>query len=89
MAQIGILKSAPGEGDLPFHPFVNVELLGYGRDDEDRILLSPSLITDGEIDYRIDALIEQLEAARKDAKRHVATARGSAAWCRAQSPGRH
>ena len=81
MAEIGIWKVAPRESDMLFHPFAHLELNGYSKDDKGRILLSPSLAADSEVDFWINHLIEQLEKARKEAKRHIRTARGSAAWC--------
>lgn len=77
MAQIDVFKVAPREGDMLFHPFANIELTGYSRDQEGRILLSCDLMTASEVDYAVNGLIEQLEKARKKAKHHVETARGS------------
>ena len=77
MAQIDVLRAAPEKGDLPFHPFCVLELSGYGTDAKGRIHLSPTLMTPDEIDYWTDDLIEQLNRARKKAKRHLEPARGS------------
>jgi hypothetical protein len=84
MAQIEVLKIAPRKGNMLFHPFAHVLLTGYSKDSENRILLSPQLMTPDEVDYCIDHLVGQLENVRKAAKRHIATARGSAGWCKAK-----
>jgi hypothetical protein len=81
MAEIGVWKVAPRESDMLFHPFAHLELTGYSKDDKGRILLSPSLATDSAVDSWTDHLNERLEKAREEAKRHIRTARGSAAWC--------
>lgn len=68
MAKINVFTNAPRKGDILFPPSVRIWLSDIGRDDEDRILLSPILLNDMEIDQSVDSLITQLEQARKNAK---------------------
>lgn len=53
-------------------PIVEICLDHWSKDKEGNVLISPHLMTDGEIDEHIDALIEDLEAVRSRAKRALA-----------------
>ena len=68
MAEISVLTVAPRKGDPPFTPYVHIYLSQHMTADSGRILLSPQLMTDVEIDESVDWLIKQLEEARKKAK---------------------
>ena len=69
MAKIRVFKMAPGKNDLPFDPYVQLSLSHTSEEDSTgRILLSPRLASDMEIDESVDDLIEQLKQARKKAK---------------------
>ncbi|MGI6388527.1 MAG: hypothetical protein ACOX2W_15645 [Desulfomonilia bacterium] len=68
MAKISVFKMAPGKNDLPFDPYVQLSLSHISEDSTGRILLSPRLASDMEIDESVDHLIEQLQKARKKAK---------------------
>ncbi len=67
MATIDVMKRPPGESDLPISPIVNIHLSSYSQR-EDAIVLSPDLMSAGEVDESVDYLIEQLERARVKAK---------------------
>jgi hypothetical protein len=71
MAEIGVCTVAPRKDDPPFTPFANIWLSQRSADSEGRILLSPQLRTDREIDESVDRLIEQLETVRKKAKKEL------------------
>lgn len=71
MAEIGFFSIAPRKGDLPFTPFAHIWLSQHSEDAEGRILLSPQLVTDKEIDESVDRLIKQLEKARRKAKKDL------------------
>jgi len=68
MAKIRVFKMASETNDLPFDPYVQLSLSHYSGDSAGRILLSPRLASDVEIDESVNDLIEQLEKARKKAK---------------------
>jgi hypothetical protein len=55
-------------GDFPCDPVVYISIDNFQRKDE-RFILSSSLASDGEIDYVVDQLINDLESTRKEAKR--------------------
>ena len=71
MAEISVFTVAPRKGDLPFTPFAHVWLSQHSADAAGRILLSPQLMTDKEVDESVDRLIGQLEKARKKAKKDL------------------
>lgn len=48
---------------------VNITLNRYGSCDNGRILMTPQLVNDSEIDFEVDRLVEQLEKIRKDNER--------------------
>ena len=77
MADISILRFESRRGEKPFHPYVEVELTGYTKDCEGRILLTPDLVTPKEIDFWCDRLIDQIKLVRDKAKKHVTMAKGS------------
>lgn len=85
MPRFGLKKNAPAENDPPFKPTVNICLQIWSTDESGTILVTPTLISDIEIDCEIDSMIRELEKHRKTAKSFIATARGSAAWCRANA----
>ena len=68
MVKIRVLKMTPGINDIPFDPYVELSLSHSSEDSTGRILLSPRLASDMEIDESVNDLIEQLEKARKKAK---------------------
>ena len=68
MAKIDVWLRAPGKDDPPFNPIINLWLRGYSEEDG-KVLLSPDLMSDGEIDYWVTDLIRQLESVRKSAKK--------------------
>ncbi len=68
MPEIEVLKIAPRKNEPPFTPFVQVWLSQHTVDSNGRILLSPELMTDFEIDEAVDFLVKQLEQTRKKAK---------------------
>jgi hypothetical protein len=76
MAKIKVFKVAPGRNDLPFDPYVQLSLSNISRDSAEKILLSPRLASDMEIDESVNDLIEQLEKARKQAKDELKKAKG-------------
>lgn len=65
----GIYSVSPKKDDSPFTPFVYIEFKEYTKDKTGRVLLSAQLMTDQEVDYCIDGLIEELEKVRSQAKR--------------------
>jgi hypothetical protein len=77
MSDIGVLKFEHKEGDLPFHPFCNLILTSYAKDEDGHVILTPQLINPTEVDFWADYIIDQVNAARKVAKKHVTTARGT------------
>lgn len=68
---IGVFTVAPRKGDPPFSPFTHIWLSQHSKDTDGRILLSPQLMTDTEVDESVDWLIKQLEKARKKAKKDL------------------
>lgn len=82
MTQIDVRKIEMKDNkQLPFAPFAEIELVSYSGDGSGKIFLTPSCVSDMEIDCWADDLIEQINGARRKAKSHFATARGSAEWC--------
>lgn len=78
MTQITVLKHASHEDDpfySPLSPSCVLTLARCTRDSEDRIILTRELATDSEVDICIDGIISQLEKARTQAKRHLASGR--------------
>ena len=72
MAELSVLTIAPKKNDPPFHsPYVHIYLSTYSTGDNGKILMSPQLINDAEIDYEVDSLIKQLEKVRKKAKKEL------------------
>jgi hypothetical protein len=53
---------------MPFTPFVYIKLGSWISDDSDAPIISPHLVSDGEIDYQIQALKADLDAVGKSAK---------------------
>lgn len=68
MAEIDVFEVAPRKGDVPFTPYLHIYLPEHSIDPEGRILLSPQLMTEKEIDESTNYLIMQLEKARRTAK---------------------
>lgn len=58
------------KGDYPAAPFVQVSL-GAHFESEGRVLLSPQLMTDKEIDEAVDQLKSELEEFRREAKKEI------------------
>ena len=71
MAEISVFTVAPRKGDPPFTPYVHIWLSQPSDVIEGKILISPQLMTDREIDESVDWLIKQLERARKMAKKKL------------------
>jgi hypothetical protein len=69
---IGVLTIAPQKGQMLFNPRCHFYLATYSEDSQKRILLSPELMTDLEIDESADYLIKEIEKARRKAKRELA-----------------
>jgi len=55
-------------GDLPGNQMVNIVLNEYLTRNNGNISLTPLLATEGEVDYAVDKLIQELEAVRRKAK---------------------
>ena len=72
MVTIGVRTTAPRKGANLFKPFCQLELTHYAI--ENRVRLTPQLMTDSEIDYEVKGLIEQLQQVGKKAKRDLKTA---------------
>ena len=60
---------APNKGDYPFTPFAHIELQSYSADASGVRLLSGQLMTDLEIDARIQVLKDNLDQVARAAKR--------------------
>lgn len=56
------------KGEYPISPNVNIELKAFYQDQKGRLLLGGDLMTATEIDHKVDAIIGELEAIRKQAK---------------------
>ena len=56
-------------GDMPCDTHVTLVVNELNPEDDGRIRLTPSLATESEIDYEIDAMQRDLESLRKKAKR--------------------
>ena len=69
MAKIDVFEKSSGDKSLPGPTFVNLWLSSYSSDSEKRVLLSPELASDREVDDSVDYLIQQFERARKKAKK--------------------
>ena len=73
MAEVDVWLRAPGKDDPPFIPIANLWLSVYSKVNG-KVLLSPELISDEEIDYWVDDLIRQLESVRNSAKKRLSKA---------------
>lgn len=60
--------------ELPAGPFVSLEV-GTHMESDGRLILTPQLMTDAEIDYEVDGLIKELEQFRKAAKKELLSLR--------------
>lgn len=74
MAEIDVFEVSSRKGEIPFAPFLYIYLSEHFNF-EDRILLSPQLMTDMEIDEVINSLIMKLEKVRKKAKTELRKAK--------------
>ena len=74
MAKIDVWLRAPGKDEPPFNPIVNLWLRRCSRDNG-KVLLSPDLMSDGEINESVNYLIGQLESVRKSAKKRLSKAK--------------
>jgi len=61
--------SAPKERDYPFAPFIHIILKSHSTDGDGKSRLSAQLMTDQEIDYRIQLLKDDLDRVGRAAKR--------------------
>ena len=59
------------KGDVSGKQMVNIVLNQYSKLHDGNIALTARLLTDSEVDYAIDNLIRDLEAARKKAKEKI------------------
>jgi len=71
MTDISVFRVEPGKGDPPCTHYVQIWLSGFSQGPGGRILLSPDLMTDVEVDESVDLLIKQLEKIRKEAKKEL------------------
>ena len=71
MAEISVFTSAQQKGEMPTSPYVRIWLANHSSDTSERILLSPQLKNEAEIDEAVDKLIKQLENVRKKAKQEL------------------
>lgn len=65
---------APKDGDYPFTPFIHIVLNSFSTDSDGSVSLSAQLMTDQEIDYRIQSLKDELDRighAAKQARRRA------------------
>lgn len=60
------------KGDVPLPPFVSISV-GTHSEANGQIFLSPELTSDGQIDYAVDQLKDELEEFRKAAKKELRT----------------
>ena len=63
--------SAWKKGDYLTAPFVSLSLGTYSTSEEGRVLLSPELMTDREVDETVDQLKSELEEFRRSAKQEL------------------
>ena len=59
---------APKEGDYPFTPSIHIVLNNVSTDSDGRVSLSAQLMTDHEIDYRIQSIKDDLDRIGHTAK---------------------
>ena len=71
MAEISVFTVAPRKGEPQFTPFLHIWLSEHSEYSNGKILLSPQLMTDVEIDESVNELIRQLEKTRKEAKKEL------------------
>ena len=76
---------APREDDMPFNAITHIGLQRWSNLGDDWPILSPQLMTEGEIDYHINAYKEDLDRVGRLAKRALKRANEktraeSAAW---------
>ena len=57
------------DADIPFNPIVHIVPKHHTRTEDGRVLLSPNLMTEEEIDYHIQAYKEDLDHVGRLAKR--------------------
>jgi hypothetical protein len=69
MARIKARVVSTGTSVLPGPSFVELRLTEFSKDEADHILLSPHMVTSKEVDEQVDHLIDQLEKARRAAKK--------------------
>jgi hypothetical protein len=67
---IGILDGWK-KGDMPSNQMVNIVLNGCPTIQDGFVAVTAQLATDNEVDYAVDNLIKDLEAARKKAKEKI------------------
>jgi hypothetical protein len=58
------------KGEMPLPPFVSISV-GTHSESNGQIFLSPQLMSDGEIDYAVDQIRDELEEFRKVAKKEL------------------
>jgi hypothetical protein len=67
----GVKVIAQREGDPPFPASFQITVNSYSRDADGVVILGPTAMTDSEVDYTIDSMTNELETARRVAKKHL------------------
>ena len=66
--------NSPKEGGVAFNANVTIGPVTYSSDKNGRISLTPHLMTEGEIDWYVDALKKDLDYVSRKAKKALKTA---------------
>lgn len=69
MAKIDVLIQSQNKEKFPNATFPNIWVSSYIKDTDGRVLISPELATNQEVDQCVNDLIKQLEKVRKKAKK--------------------
>lgn len=69
------VTSFDGKSDIPFDPWVAIELTRWGKTADGTPVITPHLVTDAEIDEHVAALKADLDAVSSRAKRALRAAR--------------
>ena len=80
---------APEKQDLPSNAIVNITLRSYSSREDGWPLISPNLMSEGEIDWYIESYKEDLDRVGRVAKRALNRANArTLKWTRARHPPR-
>jgi len=60
-----------GSKDIPNPTIVQIAVTNFSSDAKGRILITPQLASDSEVDYYVNSLVKQLEIIRNDAKKKL------------------